>query len=56
MNTDVLDVGLLETVEIISQVLQLLILVILIKWKYWDAVVDVEGKAEATVVNDQNIF
>jgi len=37
-------------------VLQLFILVIVIEWKYWDAVVDVEGKTEAAVVNYQDIF
>jgi len=56
MNTDVFNVGLLEAAQVVGQVLQLFILVIVIEWKYWDAVVDVEGKTEAAVVNYQDIF
>ena len=42
--------------QIESQVLEFFVRWVVIKWKNWDSIVDVEGEAETVVVEDKDIF
>ena len=48
---DIDDALVKQTVQVVGQMFQLLVLVIVVKWEYRHTVVDVESKAQAAVVD-----
>lgn len=45
-----------ETIQVVCQMLQLLVLVIIVERKYWHSIVYVEGEAQAAVVDYEHFF